>query len=113
MDLVWETAPRLVARKYGDLQGARGGIILRTFLLQPYPLDKRRKCAALGIICTANRAYDHEAKRAVPIRTLHKSGVDKGQTPYPGEEQVDLTRFLENFVKFLYGTLGSIYDSRR
>ena len=38
MDLIWETAPGLGARKYGDLQGARGGIILRTFLLQPYPL---------------------------------------------------------------------------
>jgi hypothetical protein len=40
MDLVWETAPRLVARKYGDLEGARGSIILGTFLLQPYPLDR-------------------------------------------------------------------------
>jgi hypothetical protein len=40
MDLVWETAPGLGARKYGDLERARGGIILRTFLLQPYPLDR-------------------------------------------------------------------------
>jgi hypothetical protein len=40
MDLVWETAPGLGARKYEDLEGARGGIILRTFLLQPYPLDR-------------------------------------------------------------------------
>jgi hypothetical protein len=40
MDLVWETAPGLGARKDGDLEGARGGIILRTFLLQPYPLDR-------------------------------------------------------------------------
>jgi hypothetical protein len=38
MDFVWETAPGLGARKYEDLEGARGGIILRTFLLQPYPL---------------------------------------------------------------------------
>jgi hypothetical protein len=38
MDLIWETAPWLGARKYGDLEKTRGGIILRTFLLQPYPL---------------------------------------------------------------------------
>jgi hypothetical protein len=43
MDLVWEPAPGLGARKYGDLEGARGGIILRTFLLQPYPLDRREE----------------------------------------------------------------------
>jgi hypothetical protein len=36
MDLVWESAPGLGARKYGDLEGARGGIILRTFLLQAH-----------------------------------------------------------------------------
>ena len=40
MDLIWETAPGLGARKYGDLEKTRDGIILRTFLLQPYPLDR-------------------------------------------------------------------------
>jgi hypothetical protein len=43
MDLIWETAPGLGARKYGDLEGVRGGIILRTFLLQPYPLMRLTK----------------------------------------------------------------------
>ena len=38
MDLIWETAPELGARKYEDLEKTRGGIILRTFLLQPYHL---------------------------------------------------------------------------
>jgi hypothetical protein len=40
MDLIWEAAPGLGARKYEDLEKTRGGIILRTFLLQPYPLDR-------------------------------------------------------------------------
>ena len=52
MDLIWETAPGLGARKYGDLEKTRGDIILRTFLLQPYPLIMARKCAAFGIIRT-------------------------------------------------------------
>ena len=43
MDLVWETAPGLGARKYGDLEGARGGIILRRFLSQPHPLDRAER----------------------------------------------------------------------
>ncbi len=34
MDIIWGTAPGLGARKCGDLEGARGNIILRTFLLQ-------------------------------------------------------------------------------
>jgi hypothetical protein len=43
MNLVWETAPGLGARKYGDLEGAQGGIILIGYLLQPYPLDRAEK----------------------------------------------------------------------
>lgn len=53
MDLIWETAPGLGARKYGDLEGARGGIILRTFLLQPYPLDRAEEmcCSRYHLHC--------------------------------------------------------------
>jgi hypothetical protein len=47
MDLIWETAPWLGARKYGDLEKTRGGIILRRFLLQPYPLVRaERMCCS-------------------------------------------------------------------
>jgi hypothetical protein len=34
------------------------------------------------------------------MRTLHERGVDKRQTPDPGEEEVDLARFLEDFLIF-------------
>jgi hypothetical protein len=53
MDLIWETTPGLGARKYGDLEGARGGIILRTFLLQPYPLDRAEEmcCSRYHLHC--------------------------------------------------------------
>jgi hypothetical protein len=58
MDLVWETAPGLGARKYGDLEGARGDIILRTFLLQP---------VSLGV---AERDVLLPASSALPIELL-------------------------------------------
>jgi hypothetical protein len=66
MVLVWMTAPGLGARKYGDLEGARSGIILRTFLLQPYPLDDRA-----GEMCCSrnhvNRVHTHEVRRATAM----------------------------------------------
>jgi hypothetical protein len=43
------------------------------------------------------------------MRTLHQRGLDKRQTPYPGEEEVDLARFLEGFLRFLCRPLGSIH----
>jgi hypothetical protein len=43
MDIIWGTAPGLGARKYGDLEEARGGIILGRYLLQPYPLDRAER----------------------------------------------------------------------
>ena len=48
MDLVWEAAPGLGARKYGDLEEARGGITLRRFLSQPHPLDRAEEMCCSG-----------------------------------------------------------------
>jgi hypothetical protein len=44
------------------------------------------------------------------MRTLHKRGLDKRQTPDPGEEEVDLARFLVGFLKFLCRALGSVHS---
>ena len=44
---------------------------------------------------------------------LQGSGLDKRQTLNPGEAQDTDRRFLENFLKFLCGTLGPICDARR
>ena len=80
MDLIWETAPGLGARKYEDLEKTRGGIILRTFLLQPYPLDRAEE------MCCSPRYLHQRTKlsiglsRASLIRTLHERSVDKRRT---------------------------------
>src|SRR5215217_5709055 len=79
-------------------------------------LARRRHRAYVGVtqlLFHRKSASDHEASCGIPMRTLHQRGLDKRQTPNPGEAQVDLTRFQENIVKFRYRTLGSIYDSRR
>jgi hypothetical protein len=85
MDLVWETAPGLGARKYGDLEGARGSIILRTFLLQRLSLGGGMDLL-LGSSAPTNRELLIELSCAVPMRTLHQRGSNKLQTPNPGEE---------------------------
>ena len=77
MDLVWETAPGLGARKNGDLEGARGGIILRTFLLQPHPLDRAEE-----MCCSPRHLHQRtrlliELSRAALMRTLHERSVDR------------------------------------
>jgi hypothetical protein len=80
MDLVWETAPGLGARKYGDLEGARGGIILRTFLLQPHPLDRAEE------MCCSPRYLHQRTKlsiglsRASLMWRLYERSVDKRRT---------------------------------
>jgi hypothetical protein len=71
MDLVWETAPGLEARKYGDLEGARGGIILRTFLLQRLSLDRAEEMS-----CSPRQLHQLtklliELSRAALMRTIH------------------------------------------
>jgi hypothetical protein len=65
MDLVWMTALGLGARKYGDLEGARRGLILRTFQLQPYPLDRAGEmCCSRNHV---NRVHTHEVRRATAM----------------------------------------------
>jgi hypothetical protein len=43
------------------------------------------------------------------MRTLRERGLDKHQTPNPGEEQDTERRFLEDFIKFLCRPLGVIH----
>jgi hypothetical protein len=85
MDLVWETAPGLGARKYEDLEGAQGGITLRKFLLQPFPLDRAEE------MCCSRHQHQRtklliELSRSALIGALHQRSVDKRQIPDPGEE---------------------------
>jgi hypothetical protein len=65
MDLIWETAPGLGARKYGDLEKTRGGIILRTFLLQPYPLVRA------DLLLQGPSALTNKAPNRVKSRRSH------------------------------------------
>jgi hypothetical protein len=90
MKLIWETAPGLGARKYGDLEKTRGGIILRTFLLQPYPLIRAEE-----MCCFRNHPHQRtrllielsrELSRVAFRRILHERSVDKRRTPDPGQE---------------------------
>jgi hypothetical protein len=86
MDLVWETAPGLGARKYGDLEVARGGIILRTFLLQPHPLDRAEEMSCFWDQHQRTKLLIGELSRAALMQTLHERSVDKRRTPDPGQE---------------------------
>jgi hypothetical protein len=86
MNFIWETAPGLGARKYGDLEKTRGGIILRTFLLQPYPLIR-----ASEMCCSPRHLYQRtklfiELRRAALMWTLHERSVGKRRSPDPGQE---------------------------
>jgi hypothetical protein len=51
----------------------------------PFLRRGRKRCAAPGIICTANRALNREVKRDVRILAMNQTGVDKLQTSDPGE----------------------------
>jgi hypothetical protein len=90
MDLIWETAPGLGARKYGDLEKTRGSIIPRTFLLQPCPLDRAEE-----MCCFRDHPHQRtkllieltrELSRVALRRTIHQRSVDKRRTPDPGQE---------------------------
>jgi hypothetical protein len=86
MDLIWETAPGLGARKYGDLEKTRGGIILRTFLLHPYPLDRAEEMWCFWDHLHQRAKLLIELRRAALMRTLHERSVDKRRTPNSGQE---------------------------
>ena len=86
MDLIWETAPGLGARKCGDLEKTRGGIILRTFLLQPYSLVRAEEMFCFWDHPDQRTKLLIRLSRAALMRSLHQTGVDKRQTPDPGEE---------------------------
>jgi hypothetical protein len=45
----------------------------------------RKRCAAPDVICTANRALNYEVSRDARILAVNESGLDKRQTPNPGE----------------------------
>ncbi len=78
MDLIWETAQGLGARKYGDLEGARGGIILRTFLLQRLSLGAaERICLSKDHPHQRTKLLIGYLSRAALMRTLHERSVDK------------------------------------
>ncbi len=60
--------------------------LVDSFRRYPSSEARRKETTLPKIICTdEQRAINRVVSRAVPLRNIHQSGVDKRQTPYLGE----------------------------
>ena len=73
-------------RMCGDLKKTRGGIIPRTFLLQPYPLVRAEEMFCFWDHPDQRSKLLIELSRVALLRTVHERSVDKRRTPDPGGE---------------------------